>query len=276
MSGDGLLVRALVACYPAGWRRRYGEEYAQLLCDLGIHRHPLLIVDSLSGAVRAHGGVLVSRGSPMTVVVWAVGLFTVGGLGFAKLAEDVSGEARGMYTLMVLAAATTMLALMVAAAPTALALIRGGHRDVWKFVAVPFMGAAAWYGILRLAQVIAAGHEVRSAPNVAGFVLIAFAAIGVVTATAWAATEVLRRVPAVQPARLGPVARMVVAAGMVVATIAALVWGLQVRSHDAAGFRGDHGILATPFVVNWIVVVAVLAAAAALAALTIRRPAALA
>ncbi|BFU47773.1 hypothetical protein [Krasilnikovia sp. MM14-A1004] len=276
MSGDGLLVRALVACYPARWRRRYGEEYAQLLCDLGIHRHPLLIMDSLSGAARAHGGVLVSHDSPMTAVVWAAGLFTVGGLGFAKLAEDVSGDARGMYMLMVLAAAAAMLALMVAAAPTALALIRGGHRNAWGFVAVPFVAASAWYGILRLALAISAGHEVRSAPNVAGFVLIAAATIGVVTATAWAASEVLRRVPAAQPARLGPVARIIVAAGMAVATFAALVWGLQVRSHDAAGFRGDHGILATPFVFSWIVVVVVLAAATALAALTNRRPAALA
>ncbi|GAB1639742.1 hypothetical protein [Krasilnikovia sp. MM14-A1259] len=276
MSADGLLVRALVACYPAGWRRRYGEEYAQLLCDLGIRRHPLLVVDSLSGAVRAHGGAIVSRGSPMTAVVWAAGLFTVGGLGFAKLAEDVSDAARGMYALMVLAAAAAMLALMIAAAPTALALIRGGHGDVWKFVAVPIVGAAAWYGILRLALAITAGHEVRSAPDVAGFVLIAAATIGVVTATAWAASEVLRRVPAAQPARLDPVARMIVAAGMAVATIAAVVWGLQVRSHDPAGFRGDHGILATPFVVSWIVVVAVLVSATALAAFSFRRPAALA
>jgi hypothetical protein len=52
VSGDVRLVRALVACYPAGWRRRYGEEYAQLLYDLHVHRCPALIVDSLRAVLR--------------------------------------------------------------------------------------------------------------------------------------------------------------------------------------------------------------------------------
>jgi hypothetical protein len=30
MSGGARLVRALAACYPAGWRSRYGDEYARL------------------------------------------------------------------------------------------------------------------------------------------------------------------------------------------------------------------------------------------------------
>ena len=40
MTGDPRLVRALVACYPARWRTRYGDEYAQLLSDLNIARRP--------------------------------------------------------------------------------------------------------------------------------------------------------------------------------------------------------------------------------------------
>ena len=193
MRGDGGLVRALVACYPAGWRRHYGEEYAQLLCDLRIHRRPVLILDSLIGALRAHGGVLMSGDSPMTAAVWAAGLFTVAGIGFAKLAENLDGHAAGMYALLVVAAAVALLALLVAAAPTALALLRGGHGGVWKYAAVPFAGAALWFGALRVALAASAGHRVRSTPNVAGFALIAVGTIAVVAATAWAATEVLRR-----------------------------------------------------------------------------------
>src|SRR5690242_14654654 len=100
MSDDVRLVRALVACYPADWRRRYGDEYAQLLHDLRIQRHPALILDSFCGAVRAHGGVLMSSNQPLTTMIWATGLFTLAGSGFAKLAEDFTGRASGMYWLL--------------------------------------------------------------------------------------------------------------------------------------------------------------------------------
>ena len=271
MSGDVRLVRALVACYPAAWRRRYGDEYAQLLCDLRVHRRPALIVDSLRGAVRAYGGVLMASDSPMTMVVWAAGLFTVAGIGFAKLAEDFTGNAGGMYALLVAAAAVALLALVAAAVPSAVALLRGRDAGAWKYVAVPVVGAVVWYGVLRLALAISAGRGVHSAPNVAGFVLIAVTGIAVVAATAWAAATVLQRVPAAQPARLRQVAVMTVAAGMAVATVAGVIWGLQVRSGDPAGFRGDHGILATPFVPSWIAVVVAMAAATAIGALATRR-----
>jgi hypothetical protein len=264
VSGDARLVRALVACYPAGWRRRYGEEYAQLLCDLRIHRRPGLIADSLRGAVRAHGGVLMNSASPMTIVVWAAGLFTVAGLGFAKLAEDSSGRGGGMFTLLVAAAAVALLALVAAAAPTAVALLRGRDGGAWKYVAVPVVGAAVWYSVLRLALAFAAGHGVHSAPNVAGFVLIVVTGIAVVAATAWAAATVLRRVPAAQPARLRPVAMVASAGGMAVATVAALIWGLRMRSVE-------QGILATPFIPSWIAVTVALAASTALAMLAGRR-----
>jgi hypothetical protein len=264
VSGDVRLIRALVACYPAGWRRRYGEEYAQLLVDMRAHRRPALMVDSLRGAVRAHGGVLMSGDSPMTVVVWAAGLFTVAGIGFAKLAEDSGGRGAGMYALLAAAAAVALLALAAAAAPSAVALLRGRDAGAWKYVAVPVVGAAVWYGVLRLALAFSAGHGVHSAPTVAGFVLIAVTGIAVVAATAWAADTVLRRVPAAQPARLRRYAVPAVAGGMAVSTAAAVIWGLQVRS-------GNQGILATPFVPSWIAVVLALAVATGLAALAGRR-----
>lgn len=271
MSDDPRLVRALVACYPAGWRRRYGDEYAQLLRDLRIHRRPALIVDSLRGAVRAHGGVLMAGNSPMTVLVWAAGLFTVAGIGFAKLAEDFAGDARGSYAVLVVASAVALLALIVAAIPSAVALVRGHDAGAWKYVAVPVVGGLLWYGVLRLALTIADGHGVHSAPNVAGFLLIAATGIGVVAATAWAAATVLRRAPGDGTARLRPAASLAVAGGMAVATIAALISGLQVRSGAPAVFHGEYGILATPFVPSWIAVVVALGAATVLSGLGARR-----
>lgn len=269
MSGDARLVRALVACYPPGWRRRYGDEYAQLLNDMRVQRRPALIADSLRGAARAYGGVLMD--SSMTAVVWAAGLFTVAGAGFAKLAEDVAGRGGAMYPPLVAATAIALLALVAAALPSAVALLHRGGAGSWKYVAIPLAGAVLWYGGLRLAMVISAGHGVHSGPNVAGFLLIAVAGIAVVAATAWVAAMVLRRVPASGSARLRGVAVMTLAAGMAVATVAALIWGLRLRSGDPAWFTGDNGILATPFPASWITVVAALAIATALAGVAARR-----
>jgi hypothetical protein len=248
------LVRVLVACYPAAWRRRYGDEYAQLLCDIRIHRRPGLVADSLFGAARAHGGVLMSPRSPMTATVWAAGLFTVAGLGFAKLAEDLGGRARGPYVLLVAAAAVALLALLVAAAPAA------RDRRAWKYAVVPVVGTALWFGVVRVAVATAGGK----AGNAAGFAVIAGTGVVVVAATAWAAATALRRVPTGGP---GVVARPMVAAGMAVATGAALVWGLQIRSQHPSA----QGFLAGPFMPSWIAVVAALAAATALAGSAARR-----
>jgi drug/metabolite transporter (DMT)-like permease len=267
VTGDPRLVRALLGCYPAGWRRRYGDEYAQLLLDLRVHRRPTLIVDSLRGALRAQlsqGGPLMPTRSPMTTAVWAAGLFTVAGIGFQKLAEGVTSTG---YPLLVGAAAVALLALVAAAAPTALALLRGRDTAAWKYLAVPVVGAAAWYGVLRLALAISHGHTAHSAATITGFALIAGAGIAVVAATAWAASTVLRRVPATQPARLRPVALLVLAAGMAVTTVVALIWGLRVPTE----FHGAEGILATPFAPSWIGVVALMAAATVLATTAGRR-----
>jgi hypothetical protein len=269
VTGDPRLVRVLLACYPTGWRHRYGDEYAQLLCDMRVHRKPALIVDSLRGAARAHGGVLMR--SPMTVVIWAVGLFTVAGIAFQKLAEDFTGIARGVYNLLVVAAAVALTALVIAAAPTAFALLRGRDTAAWKYLAVPVVGVAAWIGVLVLASAVGRGHGVHSAANIFAFVLVALAGIGVVAATAWAATVVLRRLPAEPPARLRPVALAVVTVGMAVTTVAALIWGLRVHTGDPTGFRGDNGLLATPFVPSWIVIVVLMATATGLAATASRR-----
>ncbi len=271
MSGDTRLVRALVACYPVAWRRRYGAEYAQLLCDLRVQRRPGLIVDSLCGAVRAYGGAVMGEGSPTTAVVWAAGLFAVAGTGFAKLAEDFTGRSSGSYVLLVAASAVVLLALAAVLAPTAVALLRSRGTGAWRYLAVPLVGAAGWYGVLRLALLLASGRGVHSVPTVSGFLLVAGAGIALVAATAWAVATLLRRVPDTRSARLRPVAVTTMAVGMAVATVTAVAWGLPLRSADPTALHGNHGILATPFVPSWIAVVAAFATATALARTAARR-----
>jgi hypothetical protein len=270
MSSDPRLVRALVGCYPPEWRHRYGEEYAQLLYDMQVHRRPWLVVDSLLGAARTRGALMSER-SPLALPVWSAALFTAAGIGFAKLAEDLPGIAATAHTVMVIASAVALLALAVAAAPAAVVLVRGRAGGAWKYVAVPIAAAALWYGVLRIAVAAAAGHAVHSGPNVAAFAMIAAAGLGVLAATAWAATRVLQRVPVAGPDRLRPVAVTAMAVGMVSATIAVLVWGLRIRMADAATLDGDQGLMATSFVPSWIAVLIALCAASVLSGVAARR-----
>jgi hypothetical protein len=271
MSSDIRLVRALVGCYPPQWRRRYGAEYAQLLCDMQVYRRPRLVVDSLLGAARAHGGALMSGRSPLALPVWSAALFTAAGIGFAKLAEDFSGVAATAHIVMVISSAVALLALATAAAPAAAVLVRGRADGAWKYVSVPLVAAAAWYGVVRIVAATAAGHAVHSGPNVAAFALIAAAGLGVLAATAWAATRVLQRVPVAGPDRLRPVAVTAMAVAMAGATIAVLVWGLRIRTTDVAAFDGNQGLVATPFVSSWIAVLIALCTASVLSGIAARR-----
>jgi hypothetical protein len=276
MSPDPRLVRILVGCYPARWRRTYGDEYGQLLCDLRVQRHPRLVLDSLRGAARARllpGGLVMSTRSPMTVAVWAAGLFTVAGLGFQKLSEDLT-VASGVWTLLVVAAAVALLALVVAAVPTAVALVRGRDHRAWWYVAVPFVACAAWLVLVRVALAVADDHGPHATQTRLAAAAVGLGGVGVVAATAWATSTVLRRVPAEQPRGLRRAALTVVAVGMGVATALAVLWGLAVHAHDPGAFSGDQGLVATPFVPSWLGTVVLMAGAAALAGVASRRQAA--
>lgn len=288
MSGDPIVVRSLLACYPPGWRRRYGDEYAALLSDSMTKtawvRRPALVANVLRGALDAH---VYPRGVPMrdrvrtpiTTAVWAAGLFTVAGIGFQKMTEDpaLSTAARRhaaigwSFNLLIAAAAIALLALVAAALPTAAAMLRGRANGTLKFLAVPPLAIAAWYGVLRVALLIAGQHSVHSTRNILAACLIVVAGFGVVAGIAWAASTVLRRVPADAPARLRPAALTVIAVGMAAATIACLVWGLALHSAVPTGFTSTNGILATPLAPSWIVTTVLMATATALAAMASRR-----
>jgi hypothetical protein len=277
MSRDPILVRALLACHPRSWRQRYGEEFAAVLTDsLGPARwtrRPSIVLDVLRGAVdarlSANGGALMPRRSPLSMAVWAAGLFTVAGVSFQKLTEDQTvGSAAGTRwasDTLIVAAAIALGALVVAAVPTAVAMARGGSHGTLWLLAVPPLAIAAWFGVLRIAFLIARGHSVHSAPNVLAAALVFGSGVVVVAAIAWAATVVLRRVPAPGAARLRAVALAALAVGMAVSTAACLAWGLILRTADPAGFAAHDGILATPFLPGWILTVVLMATATGLA-----------
>jgi len=283
MSRDPLLVRVLVATYPTSWRHTYGPEYAALLTDMlgpaPWFRRPAIIANVLRGAtdarLRSRGGTTMTNRAPLSPAIWATGLFTIAGIAFQKLTEDQgptdhSGLVRVAFDLLLGSAGLALLTIVIAALPTALALARGRTHGALPLLGVPLLAGALWYGLLRLGLVIADGHPVHSGPTITAAILVVAGGIAVVTATAWAASAVLRRVDA-QPPRWQPTATVVLTVAMGIATLAALGWGLALRAADPTGFTTRDGLFATPFGPTWIGTVFAMAAATALAARSIGR-----
>ncbi|WP_158273838.1 hypothetical protein [Micromonospora sp. RP3T] len=208
----------------------------------------------------------MSGDSPLALPVWSAALFTAAGIGFAKLTEDFSRIAATARITMVIASAMALLALATAAAPVAAVLVRGRAGGAWRCLVVPLAAVALWYAVIRIV-----GHAVPTGPNIAAFAVIAVAGLGVLAATAWAATRISRQVPVAGSDRLRTVAVTAMAVGMAGATISALVWGLRVRTVDAAVFDGGQGLVATPFIPSWIAVLSVLCAATVLSGIAARR-----
>lgn len=282
MSGDSRLVRGLLRCYPSRWRRRYGDEYVALLCDVVAdapwRRRPLIVVNVLRGAldarVHSFGGADMTSRSPLTTAIWATGLFTVAGIGFQKLSEDAAGaRVTGhpsiiwSFALIVIGAAVALAAIVTAAAPAAIAITRGRWRDTWSLLIVPPIAFGAWYGVLQAARAIARGHTVHSGPEVTAAALVVASGVGVVAATAWAAALTLRRVAVDDgSARLRTATMHTLVAGMAATTLACLIWGLSVWSANPPDFGAHAGMLASPFIPTWLTIVSLMALATALAA----------
>lgn len=275
---SGRLIAALVATYPAGWRRRYGTEFsvvlADYLADAPWYRRPALIANTLGGALAARGqekGTTMDERSPISTAVWAAGLFTVAGITFQKMGgEDALSAARyehrsvdAAFVAVVACAVIALGALATAALPTLVALLRSRSRRIWALVAVPFVGVAVWVGIAQLTVHLDDGNSIHSAANNAAAAVLGAIGLMVVAATAWAANTVLARVPAPGPPRLRPLSLRVVAAGMAATTLATGGWGLAV--HAAHLDTTGAGLIATPLWPSWLAATAVMAAATVLA-----------
>jgi hypothetical protein len=264
---DPLLVRALLACYPAGWRRRYGSEYAALLADsLPTTSRTVLVADSLRGALDARLTFLgVAMRSPLTAAIWATGLFTVAGIGFQKLSERVGGGGtRAAFGVLVVAAAVALAGIIAIAMPALAAMLHGRGTAAWRYPVIAVAAIAAWFGILVAAKAIADDHPVHSTATVTAAVLIIGAGLAVVATVAWAANATLHRVEAHHPRSLPAAGLAVLAGGMAVATSAGVAWGI-VALHTQVVDRSHGGALSTPFLPSWIGAVLLMAVATAMA-----------
>jgi hypothetical protein len=288
MSADSGLVRFLVSCYPARWRRHYGDEYAAVLADClaaatGFRRAALL-ANIVGGAVDARlspeGPFMSERVRvPIVMAVWAAGLFGLAGVGFQKLTEypDLKEAAAqhaavGLsYNILRAMAAVALLSLLAAAVPPVVSLLGRWPAGTLKYLAVPPLALAIWVGSLPLAFVLARGHSVHSPANVAAVAAVVLFGVGVVAATAWTASRVLRRAQVRTLPRLRAVSLPVVAGAMAATTLACAAWGVALRAGDPAEFNSDDGLLAISLPASWFATTLVMAGATAFAILASRR-----
>jgi hypothetical protein len=288
MSRDPILVRWLVACYPAGWRARYGDEYAAVLSDTltsaPVARRPALLANILYGAVDARlnpEGPLMSERVrvPIATAVWAAGLFGVAGFGFQKITEypDLRAEADQhaavgwSFNVLRVTAIVALLGLLLAVLPVVVGLVRQRPARSLRILAVPPLTAAAWVAVLPLALWLARGHSVHSMANIAAVAAVVVTGLGVVAATAWTARTILPRTQVLALPRLRTIALPAVAAAMAATTLACAAWGIALRSADPSEFGSDDGLLATGLSISWAAVTVVMAGATVLAFLASRR-----
>jgi hypothetical protein len=283
MTRDPLLVRLLLACYPASWRQRYGDEYADLITHSlrsdGPVRRVGQVSDILRGALDARihpkGRGMADRSTPMTAAVWATGVFTIAGCGLAKMrddatliaAEDQHAAVGWSFDLVRVAAGIALLALFAAALPAGLALLRGRDRRSLGLLVVPVLACAAWYAAALVAVRVVGGRGAHTGVDVTAAVLLTVGAVAVIGAIAWTADTVLRRVQAGLPPRGRRAALAVLAVGMAATTLACLSWGVAVHDTDPAGYSvGNDGLFATSFAPSWIAISVLMVGATALAA----------
>jgi hypothetical protein len=139
--------RALVRCYPARWRERYGEEFAELLAERPLG--PYDVADILLGALDAHlhlrhvdAGLGLQRGVARSLRIGGAaaivgGLSWIIALGGSGLAGDF-GLTPLWSIFLLLGTAGLLVALIGLSAFQA----RTHPLLVWSAFALPGLGAA--------------------------------------------------------------------------------------------------------------------------------------
>lgn len=281
------LERLLAGLYPRAWRERYEEEFVAML-----EQRPASVSDLVDVAfgvldawvrpqVASEGGRLVipKMRTSLLVVLWAWAGFVAAGVGFQKMSEyeDFVSAAREnlavgiSFETVVVGAVVALAAVVVGGVPIVLAAVRQalaeGRRDVPLLFCVPLFSAAAFVGyVLVLVKVIypSLGRlAVHDALNVALFVSLTGAFLLAAAASVAAVSVAVRRCEiGARFYRFALFPGTLTALAMGVVVVATVVWGLALRAQAPALFSGNEGILATPTIASWLVIVAVMAACA--------------
>jgi hypothetical protein len=283
--------RWLLRLYPPAWRARYGDEFAALL-DLA----PLslwAVLDILLGALDARLCIRSWRLAAMTtltqrlrrseIVIFSSYIaFVVAGSAFAKITEydDFHDATRhypligGAFATLVVAAWVALAAVVIGGAPLALAAARSAlatrRWSTLALLAVPALALGALYGfVLLLTQVI--GPAIHAGPGATdanyhlGIALGIFFLLCALASTAAVARAIAQSEIAPGLYRFARIPAAVAVLAMVVVTGALLVWGLALRADVPSLFNGNDGLQASNTAANWLVQLAVMALATAVA-----------
>ncbi len=286
------LVRGLLRLYPAGWRARFADEFAAVLvavlADGGAGRRggrPRVVRDVVVGAVDAHvHRSFAPERKPVPdrvrtsaqVAFCAFAVFCLAGVGFEKMTEDLRFQAatRAHATLgwsfdVVLYGAIAAAVCVVAGSlPVLLGIARqalAGRRDLRRLLAIPPAAVIGWIALV-LAVTRVDHSRQHSLINVVAFigVVATFAIVAAVSAGALVVATRRADLPAtVKRVQWLPMTGLSTA--MLAVTAGDLVWGLTLRAQAPALFHSDNGLLATALPATWLITLAVMALASAVA-----------
>jgi hypothetical protein len=200
VSGRGRAA-ALVALYPPAWRERYGEEFAALLEDTGVHfREVLDVLPAAASAWIRPAAHLHDRAARMrasvTTTLFAWVALTAGAVVFGQLHDAPAGRPRTVY---VACAVASMSVVVLGGMPLAGAVVRASRRRARTVAAlgVPVVASA---GFLAVAAAVTrlVPHSPRPGAGIGTAWFVALSAVGGTAALSAAAGPVaaLRRTPA--------------------------------------------------------------------------------
>jgi hypothetical protein len=278
------LLRGMVRLYPRAWRERYEEEFGALLEErpasvLDLYDVALGAVDAWLFPQVVHErsmALMVGRmRNSVLLVLWAwVGVVTAG-VGFRKMTEyeDFVRAARenapvgAAFDAVVVGAFVALAAVLAGGVPIVLAALRdafdSGRKDVSLLLCVPPLSLGLFVGyVLLLMRVVypsLGDLAVHDPANVALFLsIVGMFLIAAVASTASVSAAVGRSGVGESIYRFALYPAAITALSMVVVFVATAIWGLTLWAEAPTLFAGNDGILATPTVVSWLAILALM------------------
>ncbi|HEY7348702.1 MAG TPA: hypothetical protein VH599_10340 [Ktedonobacterales bacterium] len=278
----------LLYLYPQAWRARYGEEFLALLeaCPFSLWT----LWDVCLGAVDAHLHLesvtgrmfpLMNRLRTTAVIVFCAYIgFVVAGLAFGKMVEyddftdllDSTTSVAVSYWALYAGAFAALLAVLVGGLPLAVAVARSAiAAKRWRLLAlfaVPPLSLAVWIGSGALLLWLTPG-DFLSRPILqrilVGGLFFGLFGLAAIASAAAVCIVVIRSQISEKLFRFARIPAIITTLAMIVMFAATLVYGIAARAADPQLFAEDEGLLASNTTLTWLVILALMAVATAVA-----------
>lgn len=289
------IYRLLLGIYPRSFRAAYGAQVLQVFrqCCGDAYRERgatgvmclwlPAIADLFRGAVSDYWGLAIeawrrSMGmgrvrSSVITVFGAYIAFVVAGMGFQKLTEydDFTDAAKAhaligvSFNVIFYGSAVALLAILIGGLPLAFAALRyalsARRFDIPLLFAVPVVVFGVLIGYGAIVRTLTGGENLHL-----GFAgLIGVLILGAIASTVAVSLAVKRSEIGGNLLYFTRIPATVAALAMLAMCVAAIVWGLGLRSNAPQLFNGNDGLISTNTAVNWLGIVAMMAVATVIA-----------